>query len=124
MARVNPSNGNRHALGGARDVDLDGINPNNYDVFTDEDKLKSAQAAYPEYDWFVSYTIRDKEGKNVPRLHEYSLKFDRPEKGSLYYFLDGQAHPVEYEDDEDKGNKKRSKAKFTVGDPPVGIGGG
>ena len=123
MAKVNPTNG-RYELGGARDVDLDGINDNNYDVFTDEDKLKSAQAAYPEYDWFVSYTIKDKTGNNVEHLREYSLKFDRPDKGILYYFLNGSAHQLDYDDAEDKGNKKRAKAKLTVGDPPVGIGGG
>ena len=124
MAKVNPSNGNKYGLGGSRDVDLDGINANNYDVFTDEDKLQTARTAYPDYDWFVSYTIKDKGGNDVGRLHEYSLKFDRPDKGTLYYFLNGTAHQLDYEDDDDKGNKKRVKAKLTVGDPPVGIGGG
>ena len=123
MAQVNPTNG-RFELGGSRDVDLNGINDNDYDVFTDEDKLKSAQAAYPEYDWFVSYTIKDKAGNDVRELSEYSFKFDRPEKGSLYYFLDGRAHSLNYRDTEDKGDKRRAEAKLTVGDPPVGIGGG
>lgn len=124
MAQVNPSNGNKYGLGGPKDVDLDGINSNNYDVFTDDDKLQSAKDAYPDFDWFVSYTIKDKAGNNVRNLAEYSLKFDRPDRGTLYYFLDGTAHPINYEDDDDKGNKKRAKARLTVGDPPVGIGGG
>jgi hypothetical protein len=123
MAQVNPTNG-RYELGGSRDVDLDGINANDYDVFTDEDKLKSAQAAYPDYDWFVSYTIKDKAGNDVRDLPEYSFKFERPEKGNLYYFLDGSAHPIDYGDAEDKGDQRRAEAKLTVGDPPVGIGGG
>ena len=123
MAQVNPTNG-RYELGGSKDVDLDGINDNDYDVFTDEDKLKSAQAAYPDYDWFVSYTIKDKAGNDVRDLPEYSLKFDRPAKGTLYYFLDGRAHLINYGDAEDKGDQRRAAAKLTVGDPPVGIGGG
>ena len=124
MAQVNPSNGNKYALGGSKDVDLDGINSNNYDVFTDEEKLESARGAFPEINWFIAYTIKDKSGNDVRNLHEYSLKFDRPDKGTLYYFLDNELHSINYEDDEDKNNKKRSKAKLTVGDPPVGIGGG
>lgn len=123
MAQVNPTNG-RYELGGSKDVDLDGINDNDYDVFTEEDKLKSAQAAYPAYDWFVSYTIRDKAGNDVRDLPEYSLKFDRPEKGGLYYFLDGSAHSLDYTDTDDKNGKRRAEAKLKVGDPPVGIGGG
>ena len=123
MAKINPSNG-KYELGGSKDADLDGINEKDYDVFTEEEKLESAKIAYPNYDWFVSYTIKDKDGNDVGRLHEYSLKFDRPDKGTLYYFLNGTAHQLDYEDDDDKGSKKRVKAKLTVGDPPVGIGGG
>ena len=123
MAKINPSNG-KYNLGGSKDSDLDGINDKDYDVFTEDEKLGNAQRDYPEYDWFVSYTIKDKAGNDVRHLPEYSLKFDRPEKGTLYYYLNGTAHQLDYEDAEDKGSKKRVKAKLTVGDPPVGIGGG
>ena len=124
MAKINPSNG-KYELGGSKDTDLEGIDAGNYEVFTEEDKLKNARSDYPDYDWFASYTIKDTGGNDVRNLPEYTLIFDTPDKGTLYYYLDGAVHPVSYEDDsQDKGGKSRSRAKLTVGDPPVGIGGG
>ncbi|HXF83800.1 MAG TPA: hypothetical protein VNK49_00265 [Anaerolineales bacterium] len=113
---------NKHALGGRRDVDIEGIDDKTYDVFTAEDKLEEARKAYPTYDWFASFTIKDKSGKDVERLPPYTIKFDKPESGTLYYYYKGTAYPVPYEDTENKGNKKRVKATLTVGDPPIGTG--
>jgi hypothetical protein len=124
MAKIDPTNG-KYELGGSKDTDLEGIDADSYDVFTDEDKLRNARNAFPDYDWFASYTIKDKQGNDVRNLPAYTLKFDRPDKGTLYYYLDGDVVPVSYEDDaEAKGNKQRARATLTIGDPPVGIGGG
>lgn len=122
MAKIEPKNG-KYELGGSKDADLEGIDDKKYNVFTEEVKLAEAKQRYPNYNWFVSYTITDKENKAVRDLPEYTIKLDRPDSDNfqLYYYLDGTAHPFAHEGAEDKGNKKRIKAKLTVGDPPNGI---
>ena len=122
MAKVDPSNGNKYALGGSKDTDLDGIDSKTYDVFTDEDKLANARRDYPAYDWFTSFTVKDKSGNPVENMPQYTIKFDKPDSGNLYYYLNGSAHQISYNDDEDKNNKKRVKATLTIGDPPIGMG--
>ena len=120
MAKVDSSNG-KHALGGSKDTDLEGIDSSKYDVFTDVEKLRSAETAYPKYDWFASFTIKKKNEAEKP-VPEYTVTFDRPDSGNLYYYLNGTAHQVPYSDADNKGNKKRVKAKLTVDDPPIGMG--
>lgn len=121
MAKIEPKNG-KYELGGSKDADLEGIDDKKYNVFTEEEKLAEARQRYPNYNWFVSYTITDKENKVVRDLPEYTIKLDRPDSATfeLYYYLDGTAHPLTYEDTDNKGNKKRVKAKLDVGDPPTG----
>jgi hypothetical protein len=106
---------------------LEEIDDKKYDVFTDttetNEKLQQAKDAYPNYTWFASYTIKDKQGNDVRTLDkEYTIKLDRPDsaKLELYYYLAGTAHPLPHEDTENKGNKKRVKAKLRIGDPPMG----
>lgn len=121
MPKIEKRN-NRYGLGGSKDTDLEGIDSALYDVLTAEDKLAEAQRAYPNYDWFASFTITDKSGKPLDTVPEYTVEFDKPASGRLYYYYKGAAHPLPYEDTNDKGKKKRVKAKLTVGDPPIGIG--
>jgi hypothetical protein len=54
---------------------------------------------------------------------EYTVKFDKPDssESKFYYYLDGTVHQVQYDDAEDKGNKKRVKVRLNVGDPPNGV---
>lgn len=122
MAKIEPKDG-KYTLGGSKDTDLEGLDDKKYNVFTEEDKLAEARQRFPNYDWFVSYTITDKEDKVVSSLPEYTIKFDKPasSESRLYYYLDGTAHQVGFEDSEDKGSKKRGKAKLSVGDPPNGF---
>jgi hypothetical protein len=112
----------RYALGGAKDTDLEGIDDEKYNVFTEEDKLAEARQRYPKYNWFASYTITDKQDKAVGNLPEYTIEFDRPdaETFELYYYLEGSVHRLQPEETKDKGNKKRVKARLSVGDPPTG----
>jgi hypothetical protein len=119
MAKVEPKNG-KYELGGSKDVDLEGIDSKKYNVFTEEEKLAEARQRYPDYNWFVSFNITDKNDKVVRELPEYTIKLDRPDSATfeLYYYLDGTAHSMAHEDTEDKGNKKRVKVRLTVGDPP------
>jgi len=120
MAQVEPQNG-KYKLGGSEDADLEGIDSNKYNVFTDVEKLAKAKAQYPTYNWFVSFIIKEKDGKNVGEMAQYSIEFNKPdsEKLDLYYYLDGIAHPLPYKT-EDKEGKKKIKANLKVGDPPVG----
>jgi hypothetical protein len=122
MAKIGRKDG-KHPLGGSKDTDLEGIDDKNYNVFTDEEKLAEARQRYPDYNWFVSYTITDKDDRVVRNVPEYTVKFDKPDSSEsrFYYYLDGTAHQVQYDDAEDKGNKKRVKVKLSVGDPPNGI---
>jgi len=122
MEKVDPDKDGKHKLGGSKDTDLEGIDSKKYDVFTEDEKLANAQRDYPKYTWFASYTIKDKNGKDVRTLPEYTIKLDRPASGEfqLYYYLNGTAYPFPHEDTDDKGNKKRVKAKLTIGDPPTG----
>ena len=123
MGQVNPNNGNKYALGGTKDTDLDGIDSNTYNVFTDDEKLANAQRDFPNYSWFASYAVKDKNGNPVGTMPAYKLKFDKPESGKkLYYYLNGAVTQVQYEDDSDKNGKKRVKATMTIGDPPIGMG--
>ena len=121
MAKIEPKNG-KYALGGSKDTDLEGIDHKKYNVFTEEEKLAEARQRYPNYTWFVSFSVTDKNDKVVRALPEYTIKLDRPDSDTfdLYYYLDGVAHPLPYENTDNKGNKKRIKAKLTVGDPPTG----
>jgi len=121
MAKVDPKDG-KYKLDDPEDTELEGIDSKEYDVFTEQTKLDEAKGKYGHIHWFVSYTIKYKDGRDVKELPEYTIKLDRPEAESfeLYYYLDGQAYPFQYEDGEAQGNKKRVKAKMIVGDPPVG----
>jgi hypothetical protein len=121
MAKIARKDG-KYKLGDSKDTELEGIDDKKYNVFTETEKLAEAIQRYPNYNWFVSYTITDKEDKVVHTLPEYTIKLDRPDSGTfeLYYYLDGIAHPFSYEDTATKGNKKRIKAKLRVGDPPTG----
>ncbi|MGZ9221498.1 MAG: hypothetical protein ACXW4Q_05275 [Anaerolineales bacterium] len=121
MTKVESKDG-KYKLGGSKDTDLEGIDDKKYNVFTEEDKLANAKRDYPTYTWFISYTIKDKDGKDVRNLPEYTIKLDKPdsEKFELYYYLDGTAHPLRFEDTDNQGSKKRVKAKLDIGDPPTG----
>lgn len=121
MAKIEPKNG-KYELGDGEASELEGIDTNKYNVFTEDTKLHEAEDKYKHIHWFVSYTIKEKDGKDVRDLPEYTIKLNRPEAEAfeLYYYLDGTAYPFQYESDEDKNNKKRVKAKLIVGDPPVG----
>jgi hypothetical protein len=121
MAKIEMRN-NRYGLGGSKDTDLEGIDGSRYDVMTDETKLAEAQSAYPNYDWFASFTVADKSGQPVDSVPEYTVEFDKPASGQLYYYYKGSARSLSYADANDKGKKKRVRAKLTVGDPPIGIG--
>ena len=119
--KVDPKDG-KYKLDDSKDTELEGIDDQKYNVFTEEDKLANARRDYPQYTWFVSYTIKDKAGNDVRNLAEYTIKLDKSdsENVQLYYYLDGTAHLLQYEDTDNKGNKKRVKAKLGIGDPPVG----
>lgn len=126
MTQVQPKNG-KYELGGPEDTDLEDIDDKKYDVFIDtgetNEKLQQAIAAYPEYTWFASYTVKDKQGNDVRTLDkEYTIELDElaSENSALYYFLDGTAHKFPHQPGPDKNGKKRIKAKLNVGDPPTG----
>ena len=121
MAKVNRNKDGKYKLGDSRDTDLEGIDDNKYDVYTDEEKLAAAWRDFSGYTWFASYTITDKQGNVVRDLPEYTIKSDKPdaENVQLYYYLDQAANPLSY-DTEDKDGKKRVKAKLRIGDPPLG----
>ena len=119
--KIHPDNG-KYKLGGSKDTDLEGIDDNKYDVFTETEKLAEAENKYKDINWFVSFTVTDKNGNVVQDLPEYTIKFNKPNAESLqfYYYLNGTAHLHPHEDTENKGDKKRVKVKLTVGDPPGG----
>jgi len=112
----------KYELGGSKDTDLEGINGSIYDVFSTDKNLAEAQSKYPDYDWFTCFTIKDKNGNQVGTMPEYTIKFDKPASGNLYYYYNGTAHQISFSDSGKKGNKKRVKANLTIGDPPVGTG--
>lgn len=120
MAQVEPKDG-KYKLGDSWDTDLEGIDAKKYDVFTEHDKLEEAKNKYRDYKWFVSYTIKEKDGKNVRNLPEYKIKFNKPteERVALYYYFEGTAYQFPYETEE-KDGKKKIEATLTIGDPPVG----
>lgn len=116
---VRASNG-RHGLGGSRDADLEGIDPNRFDVFTTDKNLAAARSAYPNYDWFACFSVKDKQG-NYANV-SYTLSFNKPASGgTLYYFYNGTAHQLSYTDAPNKGNQRRVRASLNVGDPPIGM---
>jgi len=119
--KVDPEDG-KYKLDDSKDTELEGIDDKKYNVFTEEKKLAAAKRNFPDYTWFVSYTITDKDGNNVRNLPEYTIKLDKPatENFQLYYYFDGTEHLLQFEDTDNKGNKKRVKAKLGIGDPPVG----
>lgn len=121
MAKIEPKDG-KYELGDTEQSELEGIDEKKYDVFTEQTKLEEAREKYKHINWFVSFTIKDKEGNDVHELPEYTIKLDRPEADSfeLYYYLNGTAYPFQYEPAEEKNSKKRVKAKLIVGDPPTG----
>lgn len=115
---VHPSNG-KHSLGSARDAELEGIDSGQYDVFLTDKDLAAARAAYPSYDWFVCFSVKDKQGKyaNV----SYTLTLNKPPSGTnLYYYHNGTAIQLSYSDSPGKGNQNRVKVQLSVGDPPIG----
>ncbi len=115
---VQASNG-KFNVGGSRDVDLEDIDPNQYNVFTTDKNLAAARKAYPKYDWFACFTVKDKRGNDANI--RYTVTFNKPASGTLYYFYNGTAVEVGYDDAPNKGNQQRSKATLTVGDPPIGM---
>ena len=115
---VHPSNG-RHGLGGSRDADLEGIDPNQYDVFTTDKNLAAARQAYPDYDWFACFSVKDKRG-NYANVR-YTLTLDRPPAGTtLYYYYNGTANRLDHVDAGNKGNQPVVRVTLNVGDPPIG----
>jgi hypothetical protein len=122
-----PRRGGKYGLGGSKDTDLEDIDDGKYNVFTATEetnkKLQEAQAAYPHYTWFASFTIKDKQGNDVRTLDkQYTIELDQlpSENSELYYFLDGTAHKFPHQPGPDKNGRKRIKAKLNVGDPPTG----
>ncbi len=110
----------KHSLGSSRDAELEGLDPAKYDVFLTDKNLDAAKAAYPSYDWFVCFRVKDKQGKdaNVP----YTLTFNKPPAGAvLYYYVNGPATQLTYTDGPGKGNQPRVRAQLSVGDPPIGV---
>ena len=120
MAKVDPDKDGKYKLGGKKDTDLEGIDSKQYDVFTETEKLAEAQSKFKDINWFVSFTIKDKDGNPVGQMAEYTMKFDKPKSGDdnfkLYYYLGGNTYDVQHQSE----NSKRSKATLTVGDPPGG----
>src|SRR6266508_6069822 len=92
--KVNHAAG-KFALSGPKDTDLEGIDDNTYNVFTEDTKLAKAQTDFPNYTWFVSYTIEYKAGGNVAQLpNEYTITFNKPDRddSKLYYYLSGSGN--------------------------------
>lgn len=118
--RIRPQNG-KYKLDDPRDTDLEGISDQEYDVFTDDEKLDAARKAFPGYTWFASYTITDKQGDIVREVPEYSIYFNPPDASDflVYYYLDQAANPVSHKIEERNG-KKRVRVKLRLGDPPMG----
>ena len=112
----------KYELGGSKDTDLDGIDGSKYDVFTTDKNLAEARKKYPNYDWFACFTIKDKSGNQVGDMPAYTIKFDKPASGNLYYYYNSIANQLSFSDAGKKGNKDRVKATLTIGDPPIGIG--
>ena len=119
--KIKEKNG-KYYLGGSKETDLIGVDNSKYDVYTTDKNLDAAKRDYPNYDWFVCYTIKDKSGKQVGSMPAYTIKFNKPASGNLYYYYNGSAHQISYSDTENKGNKRRVKATLTIGDPPIGMG--
>ena len=119
--KIKEKNG-KYYLGGSKETDLLGIDKSKYDVFSTDKNLAEAISKYPDYDWFICFTIKDKAGKQVGDMPAYTIKFNKPASGNLYYYYNGTAHQLSFSDTGKKGNKKRVKATLTIGDPPIGLG--
>ncbi len=116
--RVAPSNG-IFSLGGTKDAEIADLDPNAYDVFTTDKDLAAARAAFPGYDWFTCFSVKDKQG-NYANV-SYTLRFNKPASGNLFYYHNGAVHPVQYGDAGSKGSQARSRATLNLGDPPIGM---
>lgn len=108
-----------YGLGGSRDTDLLGIDNTRYDVFASDKNLDAARAAYPDYDWFACFSVKDKKG-NYANI-SYDITFDKPTSGNLYYYYNGNVIQLNFVASDDKKTKKRVKATLNVGDPPIGM---
>ncbi len=115
--KVNPSN-KIFGLRGSRDTDISDLDPDQYDVFTTDKNLAEAKSAFPTYDWFACFSVKDKQG-NFANVN-YTVTFNKPDSGNLYYYLNGSVHPLQYSDTNPKGTQARVKATLNVGDPPIG----
>ncbi len=117
--KVTPSNG-IWSLGGTRDAEISGIDPNQYDVYTETDKLDAARQDFPSYEWFTSFTVT-KKGQNAPANVQYTLTFNGPVTGTLYYYLNKNVHALQPGNAPNKGNQARMRTTLNVGDPPIGM---
>ena len=122
MARtkIDPDNG-KYKIGGTKDTDLEGIDSQKYDVYTETEKLTEAQQKFGTIKWFASFTLTDKSGNPVVgQMPAYTIKFNKPKEDddnfTLYYYLGGNTYEVGHQSE----NSKRSRATLTVGDPPLG----
>ncbi len=116
--KVNPSNG-IWSLGGTRDTDISGISADQYEVYTADDKLANAKADFPDYDWFTAFSVNVKGGGSASVT--YTLTFNKPASGNLYYYLNKKVYPVQYSAAPNKGSQARVQASLKVGDPPIGM---
>jgi hypothetical protein len=122
--KINKSDG-KYKLGGSKDTDLEDLDDSQYDVFDSDKNLAEAQSKFQNIDWFACFTIKDKAGNPVGTMPAYTIKFDKPASGNLYYYTpdnNGTANPISYSDTDKKGKKNRVKATLTIGDPPIGLG--
>ena len=98
------------------------IDTDEYGVSDSTKNLANAQNDYPNYDWFACYTIKDKNGNDVDKVTGgYTIKFDKPESGKLYYYYKdgnkGRIMEVGFSIENGK-----AKATLNIGDPPIGNG--
>jgi hypothetical protein len=126
--KVDPASGNknRFELGDSKDTVLEGVDGDQYDVFTETAKLAKARAKQRDYNWFVSFVIKKKgETRSTGDALNYMVKFDRPGKDEdpvrVYYYLDDTdtVHEVTDYQTEDNRGKKRIRFTLTTGDPPL-----
>ncbi len=116
--KVTPSNG-IFSLGGTKHAEISGLDTSQYDVFTTDKNLADAQAKFSHIDWFTCFSVKDKSGN--PADVNYTLTFDGPAAGTLYYYLNGNIHPVPHNPAASRGSQARVQASLNVGDPPVGM---
>jgi hypothetical protein len=117
---------NRFELRDSKNTVLEGVDSDQYDVFTETSKLAKARAKQRDYTWFVSFLIK-KKGETRPTGDSlnYTVKFDRPGKDDdpvrVYYYLDDTdtVHEVTDYQTEDNRGKKIIRFTLTSGDPPL-----